>query len=392
MIYPRFIFSRLEKELTAKENIVITGMRRVGKTTVLEHLFSLIKTSNKVILDLENPLNRKVFEADNFDAIWNNLADFGITNKERAFIFLDEIQNLPMISKVVKYLSDHFDVKFVLTGSSSFYLKNLFSESMAGRKIVFEMFPLTFAEFLIFKRFSRKETVELSEKAALKNNISYERLIPYYKEFMEFGGFPGVVLEVDQERKKTLLLEIFTSYFEQDVKTLADFQDTGKLRDLILLLIPRIGSRIEIAKLANSLALSRQTIYNYLTFLEHTYFITFLSKFSKSIDRQAAGSKKLYLCDSGMANILGKVSEGQLFEQSIFQNLRQYYTLNFFYKDTSEVDFIVNEEIACEVKTSVSKRDIAHLKARSKSLNLTKYFVISKEYSNENNVILATDM
>ncbi len=391
MIYPRAIFPQLEKELNTKENIVITGMRRVGKTIALEHLFSLIKTPNKVMLDLENPLNRKVFETDNFDAVWNNLADFGITNKERAFILLDEIQNLPIISQVVKYLYDHYDVKFIFTESSSFYLKNLFPESMAGRKLVFEMFPLTFAEFLIFKGFPRKITAEFSKKAILKNHISYERLIPYYKEFMEFGGFPKIVLESDQERKKTLLLEIFTSYFEQDVKTLADFQDTGKLRDLILLLIPRVGSRIEIAKLANSLAVSRQTIYNYLTFLEHTYFVTFLSKFSKSIDRQAAGSKKLYLCDSGMANVLGKVSEGQLFEQSIFQSLKPHH-LDFFYKDTSEIDFIIDGSIACEVKTSVSKRDMAHLKARSKSLNLTKYFVISKEYSNEKNVIIATDI
>lgn len=392
MIYSRHIFSQLEKELSTKENIVITGMRRVGKTIALEHLFSLIKTPNKVMLDLENPLNRKVFETDNFDAIWNNLSDFGITNKEKAFILLDEIQNLPVISKVVKYLSDHFDVKFILTGSSSFYLKHLFSESMAGRKIVFEMFPLTFSEFLVFKGIKRDEIASFSKKAALKNRIKYERLAPYYTEFMEFGGFPKIVLEKDPERKKTLLSEIFTSYFEQDVKTLADFQDTGKLCDLILLLIPRIGSRIEIAKLADSLAVSRQTVYNYLTFLERTYFVTFLSKFSKSIDRQAAGSKKLYLCDSGMANVLGKVSEGSLFEQSIFQNLRQHCTLNFFHKDTSEVDFIVNGGIACEVKTSVSRRDIAHLRSRAKSLELSEYYVIAREYSGEKKVILATDI
>lgn len=392
MIYPRFIFPQLEKELTTRESIVITGMRRVGKTIALEHLFSLIKTPNKVMLDLENPLNRKIFETDNFDAIWNNLADFGITNKEKAFILLDEIQNLPVISRVVKYLSDHFDVKFILTGSSSFYLKNLFPESMAGRKIVFEMFPLNFAEFLIFKGFPRRWRAGFSEKAALKNRISYERLIPYFKEFMEFGGFPKVVQESNQERKRTLLSEIFTSYFEQDVKTLADFQDTAKLRDLILLLIPRVGSRIEIAKLANSLAVSRQTVYNYLTFLEHTYFITFLSKFSKSIDRQAAGSKKLYLCDSGMANVLGQVSEGQLFEQTVFQILKDHHNLNFFYKDTSEIDFVVDGKVACEVKTSASKRDIAHLKAKSKSLNLAEYYVISKEFSEEKEVILATDI
>lgn len=392
MIYARFIFAQLEKELATKESLVITGMRRVGKTIALEYLFSKVQTPNKVLLDLESPLNRKIFETDNFDAIWNNLAEFGISNKEKAFIFLDEIQNLPIISQVVKYLSDHFDVKFIMTGSSSFYLKNLFPESLAGRKIVFEMFPLTFAEFLTFKQFPRQEKVEFLIKAASKNRISYERIIPYYKEFIEFGGFPRVVLEENPERKKTLLLEIFKSYFETDVKTLADFQNIGKLRDLILLLIPRVGSRIEIVKLANSLGVSRQTIYNYLVFLEHTYFIAFLSKFSKSIDRQAAGSKKLYLCDAGMANVLGKVSEGQLFEQTIFQSLKPHHSLNFFYKDASEVDFIVDDSIACEVKTSASKRDIAHLKAKARSLHLTEYYIIAKEFSEDEKVILATDI
>lgn len=392
MIYTRSIFSQLAKELETKENIVITGMRRVGKTTILKHLFSLIKTDNKALLDIENPLYRKVFEEENYDAIWNNLSAFGITNTKKAFILLDEVQNLPEISKVVKYLSDHWDVKFILTGSSSFYLKNLFPESMAGRKLVFEVFPLTFLEFLIFKGIDRKILQPFDQKTRAKNRIAYEKLSPYYYEFMEFGGFPRVVLETNPQRKKALLLEIFTSYFEQDVKTLADFKDNSKLRDLILLLIPRIGSRIEIAKLADGLAVSRETVYNYLAFLEHTYFISLLSKFSGSIDRQAAGSKKLFLCDSGLANVLGKASEGQLFEQSIFQNLRPIHTLHFYQKDSSEVDFIIDGKVALEVKMSASKRDIAHLKARAQALKLHRYYVVSKEYGNEKEVILATDL
>lgn len=392
MIYPRDIFPKLEEELATKENTVITGMRRVGKTTILQYLFSLVTTNNKVILDLENPLYRKVFEEENFDAIWNNLAAFGITNDEKAFIFLDEVQNLPQISQAVKYLTDHWDVKFVLTGSSSYYLKNLFPQSLAGRKLVFEVFPLTFSEFLVFKGVKQPKTTSFSQKAAAKNRINYERITPYYQEFMEFGGFPQVVLEPNPQRKKALLLEVFTSYFEQDAKSLADFKDTSKLRDLILLLIPRIGSRLEIAKLADSLSVSRATIYSYLAFLEHTYFVTLLSKFSGSIDRQAAGSKKLFLCDAGLANVLGKISEGQLLEQSIFQILRPNHTLNFFHKNGSEIDFIVAGKVALEVKSSASKRDITHLKARAQTLKLPEYYVISREYGDEKEVILTTDL
>lgn len=392
MIYPRDIFPKLEAELKKRENTVITGMRRVGKTIILQHLFSQVKTNNKVILDLENPIYRKVFEEENYDAIWNNLTTFGIQNTKKAFIFLDEAQNLPKISQAVKYLSDHWDVKFVLTGSSSYYLKGLFPESMAGRKLVFEVFPLTFSEFLTFKGINPNIAKSFSQKALAKNRIAYQRLIPYYKEYAEFGGFPGIVLEADHARKKALLLEIFKSYFEQDVKTLADFKDTSKLRDLILLLIPRIGSQIEIAKLADSLALSRETIYSYLAFLEHTYFIAPLSKFTGSIDRQAAGSKKLYLCDGGLANTLGKISEGQIFEQSVFQTLRPYHTFNFYRRNGSEIDFIVDKKAALEVKTTASRRDIAHLKARAQALKIAEYYVISNTFSSEKEVILATDL
>src|ERR1035437_3749829 len=97
MFYPRHILPQLEKELETPESTVITGMRQVGKTTLLSHLFSLVKSPNKLMLDFENPLNRKIFEEENYDAIWNNLAAFGVNNQTKAYIFLDEIQHLPSI-------------------------------------------------------------------------------------------------------------------------------------------------------------------------------------------------------------------------------------------------------------------------------------------------------
>lgn len=393
MIYRRTITPFLESELSTKETTVITGMRQVGKTTLLTYLFSKITSSNKVLLDFENPLHRKIFEEKNYDMVWNNLAAFGLTNKEKAYILLDEIQNLPQISNVIKYLYDHYDVKFIVTGSSSYYLKNLFPESQAGRKLVFEIFPLTFNEFLIFKEISRVNFSLFKEKALNKNPISYEQLIPLYREYIEFGGFPKVVLETSVERKKKLLNEIFTSYFEHDVKSLSDIKDLGKLRDLILLLIPRVGSKIEIGKIASVLSLSRETIYNYLSFLEFTYFIKLIPKYSVSIDRQAAGSKKLYLCDSGMANFLGKTSQGQLFEQSVFQNIRDGNTLCYYSKKKgAEIDFIVNGKIALEVKMMSSKQDIEFLKRRSLGLHLTEKYTVSLEYSSDQEMIPATNL
>lgn len=393
MFIPRDVLPRLEAELDKKEATVITGMRRVGKTTLLNHLFNQISSQNKTIFDLENPLHRRVFEETNYDTIWNNLRQFGITNNEKAYLFIDEIQNLPEISKVVKYLYDHWNVKFVLTGSSSYYLKNLFPESLSGRKVVFEVYPLNFSEFLRFKGKEKQYLSNFQDKARTKNKINYEQYQAFYKEYIEYGGFPSVVLEENQERKRMLLEEIFTSYFEKDAKNLADFKDMAKLRDLILLLIPRIGQKLEIAKLASGLSLSRETVYNYLYFLEQTYFISLLPKFSKSIDRQAAGGKKLFVCDSGIVNLLGKASMGQLFEQSVFQTLRPDHNLHFYSKEgKSEIDFIVDEKEALEVKLTASLQDMEYLKRRVKTLNLHGAYIVSLDFSNGQNVILATDL
>ncbi|MEK7497709.1 MAG: ATP-binding protein [Patescibacteria group bacterium] len=388
MLYTRDLFKRLESELDSKEVMIITGMRRVGKTTALNYLYGLVHSENKAIFDFENPLHRKTFEEKDYDSIWNNLKQFNITNDAKAYIFIDEVQNLPEISRVVKYLYDHWNVKFILTGSSSYYLKNLFPESLAGRKLIFEMFPLNFGEFLIFQQIKRDKIGSFNEMSLQKNKISYQKLIHYYKEFIEFGGFPSVVLEKNIERKKILLSEIFTSYFENDVRNLADFKEMSKLRDLILLLSSRIASRIEINKLASELSTSRETIYNYLSFLDHTYFISLLPKYSKSIDRQAAGSKKLFLCDSGIANVLGKVSEGQLLEQSVFQNLRSRHNLTFYSKSgINEIDFVADGEMGLEVKVSASRQDIATLKRRAAPTKLKDYFVISYQFSDFPKVI-----
>lgn len=392
MIFPRLLEPKLQKELTTKEIVVITGMRQVGKTTLLNKLFNQVQSNNKVLLDLQNPLHRKIFEEEDYSSVWANLLAFNINNKKQSFIFLDEIQNLPVVSRVVKYLYDHWPVKFFLTGSSSFYLKNLFPESLAGRKIIYELFPLTFQEFLVFKGVKRISADGFIKKSALKNKIAYQKLIKFYQEYEEFGGFPRVVLEPDFKRKKRLLEEIFQSYFEIDVKSLADFKNIAKLRDLILILTGRIGSRLDITKLSSEIGVNRQTIYAYLSFLEQTYFISLVSKFTKSVDRRAAGSKKLYFCDSGLANFLGRLSEGQLFEQSVWQNLNPHFKLNYWASRDQEIDFIVNRRIGLEVKQTVVPKHIKRWRRLAKTLGLDDQYLVAKNFTAAKEVIMATDL
>ncbi len=394
MQFRRKILEHIEPWLEAREIIVITGMRRVGKTTLLQMIYDQIPSANKVFLDLENILEQKVFEETDYNNIWSNLRAYGITQKEKAYIFLDEIQAMPQVVKAVKYLYDHYDIKFFLTGSSSFYLKNLFPESLAGRKVIFEMFPLTFEEFLIFKQVKTERQTTFKDKARQKNRIAYEKTKKYFEEYLTFGGFPQVVLADDESQKKLYLKDIFTSYFEMDIRRLADFRQMSAFRDLLLLLMQRVGSKLEISKLASEIGISRETVYSYLAFLEGSYFISRIAPFSRNVDREVSGARKVYFCDNGMINLFGKVSDGALLENAVFMNLRHLGKVNYYQKRSgAEIDFILpDHRIALEVKKRADEKDFKKLKRLCDALNLNECYIISQDYSDLPECILASDL
>jgi predicted AAA+ superfamily ATPase len=117
----------------------------------------------------------------------------GLDILKPAILALDEIQLVENLPRVIKYLYDNYDIKFIVTGSSSYYMKNQFSESLAGRKRIFEMYPLSFKEFLNFK----DEGIPNFEKYAWQffNKTWYNKFKDLYAEYISFGGFPEVVLE-----------------------------------------------------------------------------------------------------------------------------------------------------------------------------------------------------
>lgn len=392
-LYPRKLLPQLEKHLSSREIVVLTGMRRTGKTTLYRMLFERINSGNKAFLDMENPIEQKVFEEKDYNNILLNLAEFGIDSGKKAYVFLDEIQAMPHAVKAVKYLHDHKNIKFFLTGSSSFYLKHLFPESLAGRKFVFEIFPLDFEEFLTFKNKGIRFQESFKKKDLHKNQIRYEKLKKDYEEYLEFGGFPGVVLAGNKNDKKLKLNDIFKSYFEKDVRVLADFKEISSFRNLILLLMQRIGSKVEISKLASEIGVSRETVYSYLSFLEATYFVHFVRPFSKNVDREVSGGKKVYLCDSGILNHFAKVSEGSLFENSVFLNLKKYGRLNYYQKRSgAEIDFILNNNISLEAKSTGTEFDFRKLSRASKSLGIKQSYLITKNFSKNKNLIPAAEL
>jgi uncharacterized protein len=385
MMKKRALFSELEKYLAHKNALIITGMRQVGKTTLMKQVFEIVK-SPKLWFDFDNPLETMIFENDDYRGIYEQLLKEAGNPHERLTVFIDEIQNHPEISKIIKYHIDHYGVKYIVTGSSAFYLRRLFPESLSGRKFLFILPPLSFQEYLYFLNKKERPQPETDLRQKIHQPLSY---LDYKKNendfdsYQEYGGFPEVVLSADTSTKKLVLKNIFASFFEKDIRLVSDFSDIRELRNLILLLAPRTGNRLDITRLAQELGVSRKKVYDYLELLQGLFLVYLVPRYSQSIDKSVAGGQKVYFSDTGLLQQIGKVNEGQLFENSIANMLRPYGELAFYNKrNSSEIDFIVNKELAFEVKVRANDRDLARLGKLSQSIGLDNYYLVSKTFTN----------
>jgi len=383
MLKERLLFNQIIKYIDSPEAIVITGMRRVGKTSLIRFIYDKIDSDNKIFLDLENPLNQKYFEEENYETIKSTLEFLGLDFTKKSYLFLDEIQLLKKIPSVVKYLIDHYQIKCFLTGSAVYYLKNFFTESLAGRKYIFELFPLNFKEFLLFKG----SNIKLPDNLKTLNKSVFDTISNLYEEYLLFGGFPEVVLKKNTDGKRRSLEDIFTSYFQLEILRIGDFKRNNKIRDLILLLMQRVGSKLDIQKLSRELSISRPTLYQYISFLEDTYLIKTIKPFSKGKDIEIRKMPKVYICDCGLVNNFTKLDEGALFENNIFQNLRIKGEINYYQRKSGvEIDFILNRNTAIEVKINPSRQDLNKLLRITAELGIKESFIVSKKFSELENI------
>ncbi len=376
-MFERNLFPALKDALGVKQVIAITGLRRVGKTTSVKYLFNNIDSTNKHYFDLERIEYRQLFSGKNYEEIIKKLEFEGVDFKNKAYIALDEIQLAPNITSVIKYIYDTYDVKFIITGSSSFYMKGQFSESLAGRKQLFELWPLAFDEFLRFKDINVSLPSFSYEKT---NKYIIERLGTYYDEFVTYGGFPEIALSSNHAHKRSLLIDILDSYMKFDILFLSDFTKADELYNLVRLLSSRVGSKVDYSKISSIMGINRHKVKDYILFLENTYFIRLLSPFVTNPDREIALQKKLYFTDNGLLNILGQISSGALFENCVANQLFGKGRLQYYSKKTGkEIDFILDGERAFEVKETPTEQDLKILKKRALGIGIKEHYLIGKE-------------
>jgi predicted AAA+ superfamily ATPase len=375
----RKIFDDLKTHLAQKQVTVITGMRRVGKSTATKYLLGHVRHANKLYLDCERVEVRTLLNQADYEGIAEELQLQGLDFSVPCVLAFDEIQLVENLPSLIKYFYDTYSIKFIVTGSSSYYLKNRFSESLAGRKRIFEMYPLTFAEFLLFKGANIRGIARYAWKPF--SRAWYNRCKRLYEEYLHYGGFPEVVLAPSPDDKIELLKDIVNSYIELDVKLLSDFSAGEELYKLVRLLAARTGGKMDFSKLSVLAGVNRQKVTAYVHLLEHTYLVYLIYPFTRNIDREISQQPKLFFSDPGLIRVLagGQVSSGQLFENAVAAQLKPQGELMYYQKKSGqEIDFILNRQKAIEVKETATREDLNTLLSRAKDLNLSDHVLISR--------------
>lgn len=385
MIYKRKITDEILKFIDLEEIIVLHGARQVGKTHILLWLEDYLKDKKEDVyyIDLEDSRYKKILDAGVNEFI-DHLREEGHapSSDKKSFVFIDEIQYLENPSEFLKLVADHHkNIKLVVSGSSSFEIKSKFKDSLVGRTINFEIFSLSFEEYLIFKNYHYNPTLKITEK-------KQEELRLMFKEFVLFGGYPKVALIYETELKEKRLQQIIDTYLRKDIKELANIDNVESFNKLLEILAAQSGQLINIKELSGTCKLSVPTVEKYLFILEQTYVIKLVRPYNKNIRSELSKTPKVFFYDSGLMQMLwlkGLQKEiiGNVFETSIFTELvKKYGQKNIYYwrtKDKKEIDFIIkdkNKILPAEVKINFNRVNLSAIDYFLENYKLDKYFVI----------------
>jgi len=345
----RKLFSELVAHLNQKEISLIVGPRQAGKTTLMSFLREYLQKKGKPTLFLSFDIEKdREFLVSQERLIRKIELEMG---KEKGYIFLDEIQRKENAGLFLKGLYDmNLPHKFIISGSGSVEMKEKIHESLAGRKRVFELGTVSFEEFADYKTNYRYENklMDFFEMEETKTGLLLE-------EFLNYGGYPRVILEKKEEEKRKIIDEIYRSYLERDVAYLLGVRKTDDFTRLFRVMASQIGSLVNISELSSTLGISIPTIRNYLYYLEKTYILKRVSPYFKNIRKEITKAPVYYFVDLGLCNYatgeFGRVKldgdSGFVFENYVFGVLNEKFkttaaSINFWRtKDGAEVDFVI---------------------------------------------------
>jgi uncharacterized protein len=347
----------LEQQVAAhfekyKQVLVVLGSRQVGKTTLVKRLFP-----NADYLLVDNEPVRKIM--DSYDIETYKL----LIRNTATELIIDEVHLLENPGRAIKIIYDQMpSLKIIITGSSSFHIKNKTGESLAGRKIDYLMYPLTFSEYLAQKGIEPGLNFNLLENALRNSPEPNDKMYRFdmdaiLENCLIYGQYPALI---DLPNDKKYLQNFADSLIFKDLLELHLIENKALAANLLKLLAFQIGNLINYSELALRLSADQRVIKRYIDIFEQSFILFRLYPYSKNRRDEIVKSPKIFFYDTGLRNALigdfssleSRLDKGHLFENFVIselikQNSYQNAGLCFYYwrtKQGSEIDVVIKND------------------------------------------------
>ncbi len=312
--YPRQMLEKIK--ILPNFALVVSGIRRSGKSTLLAQLIEKQKQNSYLFLNFDTP---KLFDFEFGD--FALLDEIIAENKKIKTLYFDEIQ---VVEGWEIYVRGKLDQNFqvVVTGSNASLLSRELGTKLTGRHISKELFPFSFVEFCEF--------------LGKQNNANA------VEDYLQQGGFPQYLQLGEDEILNALINDILY----RDIIVRFGIRDERSMKRLLLFLAGNIGNLITAGKLKQSLEVkSTATVQEYLSHLEQAYVIQMLPKFAYSYKVQLANPRKVYFIDNGLQRVISPSFSpdlGRKLENAVFWELRRQFAELYYYNENhKECDFVV---------------------------------------------------
>ncbi len=333
-------FSKIQRYLETDEIMVLSGVRRSGKTTLLFQTIKYLIDSQHVpprnilfvncdepeISSLENPLTKVV------DTYRKEIPAKGIL-----YLVFDEIQGITGWERIIKSLYDRKKYKIIISGSSSYLLDSQLSTLLSGRFFTIPVFPLDFREYLAF------QGIEVTDDPVDLVARKYD-ILNQLKRYLREGGFPIVVLQEDERTKDDYLKAYYDSIVYRDIIRVNEIRNQKALAELLHYLFTNVTAPYSYRRLKDLLGIDLETVQDYIHFAEMAKVLFEVTHFAYSLQAQKRPNRKIYCIDNGLRNAVSfrfSEDEGKLAENLVFIELLRSGSTPFYWKKKKEVDFVV---------------------------------------------------
>ncbi len=374
MIISRTILPKIIHWIDKKKILIIKGSRQVGKTTLLNLLKKRLEKEKKQTLyfSIDHEFDNPIFENSKHFLAFIHQQFLNLRKGRKLYLFLDEFQYLKDSGVFLKTLFDlgkEF-IQIIVSGSSSLEIAKS-SEFLTGRKIEFQLYPLSYQEFLHYKT-----GLNLPKDLSLENFKQLKEFYDIYKqkitdpllEYCSFGGHPEIVTTHPYPDKLVLLKNLVKTYVEKDIVAFLRIENISGFNKLLRILCSQTGNLVNHSELSNTINLNLETLNKYMDILEGTYIFEFVRPFFTNLRKQLSKMPKVYINDFGIKNIVLNnnlplsLLTGAERENFVYNALKERYEKDQikFYRTVSkaEIDFILDlpgNPIPIEVK-SISKK------------------------------------